>query len=78
MGKAPIQRVCNTDDPKAYMRIQYDGSNSGPVDLHERAETLIEHLEWKMPDTFSYLLYRDEEKTGNFEISLYKDGACAS
>lgn len=38
---------------------------------------MIEHVEWKFPNTFEYIIFKDKQMTGNFEISLYRDGAMA-
>ena len=39
---------------------------------------MIEHLEWKMPNTFEYMIIKDKKKTGNFEITLFKDPAMST
>lgn len=77
-SKLPDRRISNCTNPKAFMKIQIDVTvvGDGSISCEERADSMIEHLEWKMPNTFEYLIYKDTTKTGNFEVMLYKDGAC--
>ena len=62
------------------MCIQIDITKvgDGSIDCQERAETMIEHLEWKMPNTFEYMIIKDKKKTGNFEVTLFKDAAMST
>ena len=71
---APLPEILgNKTNPKKYLKIQYCGGWG----YRPHCNPVMDALNEKFPDQLQYILQSDKGVTGNFEITLHDNAACA-